>query len=100
MIYVALLRGINVGGKNKVDMKRLKATFENLGFSSVVTYINSGNVIFEAASKEQTERVNEIEKALEQAFQIAIKVIIRDISSMVTLCQQLPADWIKNEEMR
>ena len=41
MIYVALMRGINVGGNNKVDMKKLKATFESIGFRNVVTYINS-----------------------------------------------------------
>ena len=44
--YIALLRGINVGGKNKVDMKRLKAAFSEAGFFDVTTYINSGNVIF------------------------------------------------------
>lgn len=46
MVYVALLRGINVGGKNKVDMKQLMAAFEDAGMTSVRTYINSGNVIF------------------------------------------------------
>ena len=46
MIYVALLRGINVGGKNKIDMKLLKETFVRIGMESVITYINSGNVIF------------------------------------------------------
>ena len=44
--YIALLRGINVGGKNKISMKELKAGFEELGFRDVVTYLNSGNVIF------------------------------------------------------
>ena len=48
MVYVALLRGINVGGKNIVEMARLKQAFEELGFTSVKTYINSGNVIFRA----------------------------------------------------
>ncbi len=46
MIYVALLRGINVGGKNKIDMKLLKQTFERVGMNDVVTYINTGNIIF------------------------------------------------------
>jgi uncharacterized protein (DUF1697 family) len=48
MKYIALLRGINVGGNHKVEMKNLKALFESLGFSDVSTYINSGNVIFES----------------------------------------------------
>ena len=45
MVYVALLRGINVGGNNIVGMKKLKVAFESLGFKNVVTYINSGNII-------------------------------------------------------
>ena len=46
--YAALLRGINVGGKNKVPMPALRAMFEELGFSDVVTYVQSGNVVFRA----------------------------------------------------
>lgn len=44
--YIALLRGINVGGKNKIDMTELRLLFESIGFIKVVTYINSGNIIF------------------------------------------------------
>ena len=47
MRYILLLRGINVGGKNKVSMNDLKASLEDLGYQHVVTYINSGNVIFD-----------------------------------------------------
>ena len=47
MRYILLLRGINVGGKNKVSMKNLTASLEDLGYQYVVTYINSGNVIFD-----------------------------------------------------
>lgn len=46
MIYVALLRGINIGGQNKINMKELKTSFERIGMLNVVTYINSGNIIF------------------------------------------------------
>ena len=47
-VYLALLRGINVGGKNKVPMAELKACFEELGCENVRTYIASGNVMFES----------------------------------------------------
>lgn len=50
---MALLRGVNVGGKNKVNMKELKATFEDAGMTSVRTYINSGNAIFTTAGRRQ-----------------------------------------------
>ena len=45
-VFVALLRGVNVGGKNMISMKSLKASFEELGFKDVSTYITSGNIIF------------------------------------------------------
>lgn len=48
MQYVLLLRGINVGGKNKVKMEQLRQQLSDLGFSGVVSYINSGNLIFDA----------------------------------------------------
>jgi uncharacterized protein (DUF1697 family) len=44
--YIALLRGVNVGGKNKISMSELKTAFEEGGFADIRTYINSGNVIF------------------------------------------------------
>ena len=49
MKYVAFLRGINVGGKNKIKMETLREMFAALGFENVKSYINSGNVIFETA---------------------------------------------------
>lgn len=51
--YVALLRGINVGGNNKVAMPKLKECFESLGYRNVITYINSGNIIFETKKVDQ-----------------------------------------------
>ena len=50
--YIALLRGINVGGKNKISMPVLKAAFEAAGFPDVGTYINSGNVVFRAEGED------------------------------------------------
>ncbi|HIZ53258.1 MAG TPA: DUF1697 domain-containing protein, partial [Candidatus Enterococcus avicola] len=54
MIYVALLRGINVGGNNKIKMVDLKRVFESLGFKNVKTYLHSGNIIFQAPKESQT----------------------------------------------
>jgi uncharacterized protein (DUF1697 family) len=53
--YVALLRGINVGGNKKVSMANLKKLFGKLGYKNVSTYINSGNVIFESSEKNATK---------------------------------------------
>lgn len=46
--YVALLRGINVGGNSKVEMSKLKKCFESFGYQNVFTYINSGNIIYDS----------------------------------------------------
>ena len=100
MIYVALLRGINVGGNNKVEMKRLKNTFELLGFTNVVSYINSGNIVFEDFSRGQDIIINEIEKAIKQEFQLEIKVLVRNLDNIETICRELPATWLKNVLMR
>ena len=100
MIYVALLRGINVGGKNKVDMKKLKATFESLGYTNVVSYINSGNIVFEDLSKAKKELAVEIEDAIKSDFQLDIKVLVKSFEDIKLICSQLPDDWLKNEVMR
>lgn len=55
MVYIALLRGINVGGKNKIDMKMLKQTFEKAGMYDVLTYINTGNIIFSSSELSKME---------------------------------------------
>jgi uncharacterized protein (DUF1697 family) len=61
MRYVALLRGINVGANNPVSMAKLKACLETTGFEAVTTYIQSGNVIFTAASSPRDELTRRIE---------------------------------------
>lgn len=91
--YIALLRGINVGGNNKVDMKTLKTTFEELGYTKVSTYINSGNVIFETKSKDQLLLQTEIENKLKDVFGFVIKVMIRSAENLNMICKNIPMDW-------
>jgi len=62
--YLTLLRGINVGGNNIIKMTDLKSCFENMGFTSVSTYIQSGNVIFKSDEKDNTRLTNKIEQVL------------------------------------
>ena len=78
MIYVALLRGINVGGKNKVEMRKLKATFEDAGMGNVTTYINSGNVVFTDNRRKPPRIVSVLEEAIAADLGFEIKVLIRD----------------------
>ncbi|WP_313893167.1 DUF1697 domain-containing protein [Psychrobacillus sp.] len=73
MPSVALLRGINLGAKNKVDMKSLKILFEEMGYENVRTYIQTGNVIFDNASHD----VGQIESVLREKYGFDIPVVIR-----------------------
>ena len=74
--FVALLRGINVSGKNKIPMAELKKDFENLGFAEVKTYLNSGNVIF-SSQEERTEKLTEqIEIMIEEQFGFQVPVFV------------------------
>ncbi len=93
MKYVALLRGINVGGKNKVDMKQLKAVFEEAGMTSVRTYINSGNVIFDTTERGRTRLTQRLEKAIERRFGFKVDVLLRDLETMRALVKAIPGGW-------
>ncbi len=99
-IYLALLRGINVGGKNKVKMADLKACFEKLGYSYVQTYGNSGNIIFTAASTDPRKLESDIEKALATNFSSSIGVFIRSLDDMKEVMEAMPKDWQTSSERK
>lgn len=92
MKYVAFLRGINVGGKNKIKMETLREACAALGFENVRTYINSGNVIFETADGDEEEISARIEAAIEQEFALKIRVITRAIAEIKRLIENNPFD--------
>lgn len=89
MKHVALLRGINVGWNKKVDMKELKKVFEMLGFENVLTYINSGNVIFRGENPDETI----IEKAIEKHFWFFVPTITRNKEQIQKISQAIPDEW-------
>ncbi len=99
MRYVALLRGINVGGNNRVEMSRLREVFEKLGFIDVVTYINSGNVVFDSP-KEQEQLVSIIENAVKQEFGFLVPTVVRSRLQIEEICKQLPDIWLNNADMK
>lgn len=100
MVYVALLRGINVGGANMVDMRRLKVAFEDAGMTSVKTYINSGNVIFSSKIRARARLVKLLEDAIRERFGFAVKVLVRDVDSMRALVKAMPARWTNDAVMK
>lgn len=100
MMYLALLRGINVGGKNKMAMPRLKRTFEEAGLTDVTTYINSGNVIFKDSRRKPSTITSVLEKAIEQDFGFHIKVLLRDQMAIMKTIKALPDNWTNDKTMR
>lgn len=100
MVYVALLRGINVGGKNKVDMKMLKQTFETAGMTDVITYINTGNIIFSHHNLSKEELVRVLEEAIYKDFELNIKVVIRSIDEIRQIMDAVPDTWQNDKHMK
>lgn len=95
MMYVALLRGINVGGKSRVEMSRLKTVFEDQGCTNVRTYINSGNVVFKT-SKDLINVCNKLETAIEHEFGFRVPVIVRSAENIAKLCEAIPPEWVND----
>lgn len=92
MKYLALFRGVNVGGKNKLSMAELKECLEDFGFTGVRTYINSGNVIFETDQPAAT-LPNAIEKSIAQRFTFdsdRIKVAVLSETGLAAIVKNAP----------
>ncbi|MFC5407449.1 DUF1697 domain-containing protein [Cohnella soli] len=88
-VHIALLRGINVGGHNKVKMSELKTMFEGLGFSGVQTYIQSGNVLFSSDEPSEALRAR-IEQTFESTFGFRISILLRTQAEFETILARLP----------
>jgi uncharacterized protein (DUF1697 family) len=91
--YVALLRGINVGGKNPIRMSALAACFEEHGFRDVVTYIQSGNVLFDSAESSSAALVRRIESMLGSAFPYRASVVVRSHKQLRAVIHRAPAGF-------
>jgi uncharacterized protein (DUF1697 family) len=101
--YVALLRGINVGGKNLIKMPALKASFEEMGFGNVATLIQSGNVLFDspAGGEKQPQKLEiQLEAALSKTFDYNAKVIVRSSSQIQKVLKEVPPDWKHRKDIR
>jgi uncharacterized protein (DUF1697 family) len=100
MVYIALLRGINVGGNNKIDMKLLKTAFEQVGMNSVVTYINSGNIIFTDNDHSKSKISHILEEAIHANFGLQIKVVVRSFDDFKKVMHSLPESWTNDQQMK
>jgi uncharacterized protein (DUF1697 family) len=89
MVYVALLRGINVGGNNLIKMTALRECFEALGFGDVRTYIASGNVVFDAKGS-KAALTTKIEAALSKAFAYESKLVVVSAPDLALAVREAP----------
>ncbi len=87
MVFIALLRGINVSGHRKVPMPKLKQLFEGLGCTNVATYIQSGNVVFEHAGKESS-LLKEIQQQITNDFGFEVPVLVKTAAQLHKVLQQ------------
>jgi uncharacterized protein (DUF1697 family) len=87
--FIALLRGINVGGRAKIPMAELRKLCAELGWTGVATYIQSGNLVFEAAGKAPSLEAK-LEKALDAEFGFAAAVIVRTAAELNGVAEANP----------
>lgn len=100
MIYIALLRGINVGGNNKVNMQELARMFETVGMTNVSTYINSGNVLFQHAPAAELKIANVLEEAILKTFGFPVSVVVVSKPSLLAIAEELPDEWVNDATMK
>ena len=93
MKYIALLRGINISGKNKISMSELKKVLEENKYQNVVTYLNSGNVIFECNIDNKDNIMKDIYKIIKNKFNIEIPVFIINELELENILDNKPEWW-------
>jgi uncharacterized protein (DUF1697 family) len=88
--YIALLRGINVGGHNRLPMKELAAALDGLGLKNIKTYIQSGNVVFQAEADAPERLASQIGKTIEQSHGFLPQVMVLGVDAWQTAVSQNP----------
>ena len=86
--YISLLRGINVSGKNKIKMESLRETYRSLGYTNVVSYIQSGNVVFETPNDDVSDLEATIRKAIADTYGYDVELVMKtghDMADVISL---------------
>lgn len=93
MKYIVLLRGVNISGKNKVSMPKLKQLLEENNYQNVSTYLNSGNIIVESNINNKELIIESISKIIEINFNIKIPIYIMTVSELEDILNNSPSWW-------
>lgn len=94
MKYVVLVRGINVGGNNRVPKAEFKQVLESLGFADVSIYLNSGNAVFSSTGK---PKAADVQAALEKHFGFTIPTLVLPANKIKAIAAAIPADWTNDK---
>jgi uncharacterized protein (DUF1697 family) len=99
-MIAALLKGINVGGRNKIPMAQLRELVAGLGFSDVATHLQSGNVVFSAPDTEPAQAAAAIEAAIAEQLGLSIAVLARDAADLVRIVRAHPLRQVATNPSR
>lgn len=94
--FIGLLRAVNVSGKNRLPMDGLRRTCEELGFTAVRTYIQSGNVVFES---ESVDCITRLEKAIESSFGFRPLVVSRSVTELRNIVERNPLPGVPSNRL-
>ena len=97
MKYIVLLRGINISGKNKIDMKELKKILESNNYTDVITYLNSGNIIINSNSNKESI-ANDIKDLIKKNFYLDIPVYVIEYLELKDILEHNPTWWGTNNK--
>lgn len=92
MKYIALLRGVNISGKNKISMKKLKEALEK-DYNNVLTYLNTGNVIFESDTDSKETIMKNISEIIKNKFDLDIPVFVIREEELEDILNNNPTWW-------
>ena len=91
--YIALLRGINISGKNKISMAELKTGFAEAGYTAVSTYLNSGNVAFDSDAEDKESISEKIMAMIKDRFKLDIPVLVILQEELAYILANAPKWW-------
>jgi len=97
--YVALLRGINIGSRNRVSMPELRSALEEAGFGEVQTYLQSGNVVLESRAKPESVR-KKVEGVIAERFGLEIAVVVRTRAELAAVVRKNPLGEVATDPKR
>jgi len=98
--FLALLRGINVGGKNVILKDQLRIAFEDMGFTSVRTYIQSGNILFRSVDGDIDAHTRKIESVLSERFSYNARVVVLSEEHFKSIVKEAPDGWGTDDRSR